>query len=560
MQTKFYTYLILPLIFIILLFIFSNYFFLFPTVEQEIISQKKDMIKELTYITISIMDEYNNNSKNGFYPLAEAKQQAKEKIRKMCYGEDKKYYFLIMDTSAIMVMHPYRQELEGENLSNYTDPRGKPLYKTTLEIIHEKKEGYFEYTWQWKYDSTLLLPKILFVKAFDKWGWIIGTGIYMDDIKNEIKNIRKGQLQIAFYFILVFTILTISAIIYSIKIERNRKSALNRLALSEEKFRNLFHHSNDLIIISDFQGNIIEMNQKPLKKYGITKEMFIGKRYFDFIPEKYHQPLINRNHILKTKELQTPLELELSLDEDSPVFIEINSSVFNYEGKDFILSIVRDITERKNIEKQIMNAIVTGEENERARLAKELHDGLGPFLSTIKLYFQWLGESSDTEKRKLIINKGNENISEAIAILREISNNLNPHILSDYGLMEAIQSFISKFEDNKNFKVKFSPLNNRRFSHHIEIVLYRVVIELINNTIKHANASEITISFSNISNSEIKMTYSDNGRGFNFSSDYKKINGLGLINIQNRIGALNGEIIFDTALGKGFKVDIILKL
>lgn len=557
MQTKFYIFLVVPLIFIVLLFVVSNYFFLVPSIEREITTQKKEIIKELTNVSLSIIGDYNHNYLQGLYSLEEAKQRAGEKIRKMSYGEDKKDYFWIIDTTTQMIMHPFRMDLEGKNLSTYQDPEGNFLFKTAVEIVQQKNEGYLEYIWQWKDDSTLLLPKLTFVKAFKDWGWIVGTGVYTNDMKEEIDNIRKKQIRIVLFSFGLITLMTISIFLFGVKTERNRKIAHNKLVHSEEKFRNLFHNSKDLIIISDFNGVILEINHKGLNRYGVSKEMFVGKKTFDFIAEKYHQAILDRIQQLVNTELP-PVELEFYLQENHLIYAEINSSVFNYEGNKAILSVIRDITDRKNHEQQLMNAIITGEENERARLAKEIHDGLGPFLSTIKLYFQWLSESDDPKKRTGIVEKGIENITEAIAVLREISNNLNPHILINYGLTEAIQSFIKKFEDNKQLRIKFFPIKNDRFNSHVEIALYRAIIELINNTIKHAYANEIVITFEYLSQSQIKITYSDNGQGFEYSPEHTKGKGLGLINIINRINSLNGDIKIETSPGKGFTACITI--
>lgn len=240
--------------------------------------------------------------------------------------------------------------------------------------------------------------------------------------------------------------------------------------------------------------------------------------------------------------------------------VEKNKELNTAKGK-AVLTIVSDISVRKKMKQQILKSIIQTEEKERARYAKELHDGLGPIFSTVKLYFQWLTETEDPAKRKFIIDKGNKNIQEAITTLSEISNNLNPHVLVNFGLIEAIQIFIDKLAENNLIKFSYQTKLNERFSKEIEITLYRVITELINNTIKYAEASEVIIKLAKKEKKKIlTLYYHDNGIGFDVKEVLKRKRGLGIFNIKSRIQTIGGNVDFTTKPGKGLKVEIKVNL
>ncbi|NJO88156.1 MAG: PAS domain S-box protein [Chloroflexia bacterium] len=109
----------------------------------------------------------------------------------------------------------------------------------------------------------------------------------------------------------------------------------------------------------------------------------------------------------------------------------------------------RDITDKKEIDRRLLDAVISAEESERNRFSQELHDGLGPMLSTVKLYFQWLSETKDATKQNRISEVGLKNINEAIHAVREISNNLSPRILINMGLIVAIKHLCHQINETK---------------------------------------------------------------------------------------------------------------
>jgi len=169
---------------------------------------------------------------------------------------------------------------------------------------------------------------------------------------------------------------------------------------------------------------------------------------------------------------------------------------------------------RKKNESKILSAIIETEEKERQFFARELHEGLGPLLSSVKMAISAFDKNLLNKKDVQIMGNAENLIDESISTLKEISNKLSPHILNSFGLLKAVQSFITKLQIVKVPKIKLnSNIEDRRFSYNVEVVIYRVICEMINNTLKHARANNIYIDLL-LEDELLKVIYIDDGIGF----------------------------------------------
>ena len=210
--------------------------------------------------------------------------------------------------------------------------------------------------------------------------------------------------------------------------------------------------------------------------------------------------------------------------------------------------------QRQLMQKRILTAVLRTEEKSRSQFSKELHDGLGPLLSSAKMSLTALSREERTPAQREIIDNTTYVIDEAIRSLREISNNLSPHVLNDFGLARGVQNFIDKSAAMHDAKIRFTTnLRTERYDTDIEVILYRVICELINNSLKHAACSAINLSLSQ-NGSELTLDYTDNGRGFNPQAMMDC--GMGLSNIASRINSLGGTFDIASAKGKGMRAAI----
>ncbi|MCL2042352.1 MAG: histidine kinase [Bacteroidales bacterium] len=249
-----------------------------------------------------------------------------------------------------------------------------------------------------------------------------------------------------------------------------------------------------------------------------------------------------------------------------------------------ILFHIRDIEEeRRHLEKKFRTAIIQTEEKERMHFAKEIHDGIGPLLSTAKLsvgalynlfpnYTENHGEDTALHRDShrtpppseglggAMIKNIESILNEALKSAKEISNNLTPHVLTNFGLEKAIHNFINKIDRNYLLQISFtSNIQNLRFNPNLEISLYRIVCELINNTIKHASASRAMLDI-RMSHHEIRMVYTDDGSGFDAKKIFEESSGIGFSSIFSRIDSFKGKIDIQSAHNEGVVIVITIPI
>ena len=210
--------------------------------------------------------------------------------------------------------------------------------------------------------------------------------------------------------------------------------------------------------------------------------------------------------------------------------------------------------QRSLLNKRILTAVLRTEEKARSRFSKELHDGLGPLLSSAKMSLTALSREEHNAEQQEIIANTTYVIDEAIRSLREISNNHSPHVLNDFGLARGVQNFIDKSAAMHDVKIRFTTnLRGERYDTDIEVILYRVICELINNSLKHSGATQITISLIH-ADDMLRLDYRDNGCGFDISAQEQQ--GMGIVNIRSRIRSLKGSMEMKSMPGKGMAAQI----
>ncbi|MDW3197621.1 MAG: PAS domain-containing sensor histidine kinase [Cytophagales bacterium] len=216
---------------------------------------------------------------------------------------------------------------------------------------------------------------------------------------------------------------------------------------------------------------------------------------------------------------------------------------------------IADITSVKLSEQEILHSLLQGQEQERRRLAQEIHDGIGPSLSTIKLNLANI--ESDLQQidpsRLENFRASYQMIDEVANDLRSISHNLLPKVLLDFGLLEALDTLIERIRERKTIAIEFlNPAKDLNLSKTTELGLYRIIQELINNTLKYAEATKITLQLVK-HESTVLLTYEDDGKGFDPHVARK---GIGLFNIHNRTLALGGEDEIHSQPGRGMSATI----
>ncbi|MCX8128861.1 MAG: methyl-accepting chemotaxis protein [Clostridia bacterium] len=236
--------------------------FIIPTIEKTIELRSINKMQNLVEVPYSTMEYYYDQVRKGIVSEEKAKEMARSEINRMRYGSND--YFWINDYTPVMIMHPTKSELDGQNLSEYKDPTGFRLFSAFVDKVKESGEGVVKYQWP-KPGREKPQPKMSYVKGFEPWKWIVGSGIYIDDL-DEMKASVINRIHI---FTLAFVILAAAmAALITIPLNRSIRKLLKHLdRLAEYDFSKLIDidQKDEIGIISRAFNSMI-MNVQALLK------------------------------------------------------------------------------------------------------------------------------------------------------------------------------------------------------------------------------------------------------------------------------------------------------
>ena len=270
---------VLPGLLTIILFVGAIFSLALPTLKNNMMNSKREMAHELTTTAWALMNTYAARVPEEL-SLEEAQRQAIAQLRELRYGPEGKDYFWVNDMHPTMIMHPYRTELEGTDITHFQDVEGKELFSEMVRVVKADGEGFVDYMWWWK-DSDRIVPKISFVKGFEPWGWIVGTGIYIDDVQSEIDSFRQ-RLTVASLLILTVMVFLMFFMVWQARlVETRRVRVETSLLASERKFRGIFNGTFQFIALLDPHGVLLEINDTALKLIGSTADRVCSRPFWE---------------------------------------------------------------------------------------------------------------------------------------------------------------------------------------------------------------------------------------------------------------------------------------
>lgn len=358
---------------------------------------------------------------------------------------------------------------------------------------------------------------------------------------------------------LLIILLAMLAIYLHQKSQKKHKRSIKKLKREGDiRYRDLSNLLPQLVVELDKDGQFSFINDAGLEFLGYSK--FEIKNGFSIFQIIHPDDLINFK-----EEFLYLLEGGVNKGQEFRIVTKGGESFFvvlflkAIETEDYsqagLRGFIIDITDRKKLERQVLSAILETEDKERRRYSEDLHDGLGPLLSTIKLYInQMKSKKVSKEEENEMFTFANELLDEAISTTRNIANNILPGSIVDNGLVAAINSFCIRVKQAGTIQIIFNHNINSRFNNNVEINFYRIIIELVNNSIKHGNAKSVEISLI-FDNNKLVLNYIDDGVGFDINTSEL---GLGINNIKNRSQSLNGEYQFKSEVNHGmtFSLDV----
>lgn len=347
--------IILPTFLVFSIFTTLIFAVIIPSIKDYMLDGKREMIKELTNSVWSVLDEFEKEVADSIFTFDDAQNHAIKRIKNIRYGEQSKDYFWITDKHPNMIMHPYRSELNGTDLSNYEDPTGKKLFVEFVNKVKSSGDGFVDYMWQWKDDSTKIVPKLSYVKSFEPWGWIIGTGIYIEDVNEEISSISSRLFYISFGILILLGFILFFISKQSLLIERKRYDAEMSLVESEAKYKALVEASTDGLVMM-LDGTIIYSNNAMLSILGYEKQNISNINFVEIFYNNNIEQTTGTKYFTEIASGTKPKEqysAQLKKKDGTIIDVIFYTSNISLGGKSGYTIIVKDVSTHKKIEAEL---------------------------------------------------------------------------------------------------------------------------------------------------------------------------------------------------------------
>ncbi|MEO5967161.1 MAG: PAS domain S-box protein, partial [Ferruginibacter sp.] len=398
--------------------------------------------------------------------------------------------------------------------------------------------------------------------------------IINDPSKSESREYRAYKKEVGYIWIEstfhnMLNVPSVNGIVANFRDINDRKISEELLRLSEEKYRVLFNENPLALIIWDPQTYIIlEVNEMACKEYGYSRKEFIGLNTKKIILPELVPRFLNYALGLFNKSAGPISYSSTNIKKDGGlIYIDITFQPFNYFGVNASVAMIKNINEQVKLErelseernenqKQITEAVLKAQEQERAHIGRELHDNINQILATSRLYIEYAQKTPDMHD--MLLFKARDFILTAIQEIRSLSKSVLPPSISDVGLAASLDDLLGTMREINHFKFITSyKIDEELLSPNLKLAVFRIVQEQLNNIIRHAKAKNVSIKIKSAGN-KIILLIQDDGVGFETG---KKSNGVGLKNIESRAALFNGTINIDSTPGNGtvLKVDFYLE-
>ena len=418
-HTGFFNRILLPSLIAILLFLAAIYIYVIPGYRESLMDKKRETIRELTNTAWSVMHRMDETTSDSLEVLL-AKEEAREIIRGMRYGNQNKDYFWITDTTPTMIMHPYRPAMDGMILSDFEDQEGKRFFVEIANLAKETGNGYIDYKWQWKDDSLMVVPKLSYVKLYKPWGWIVGTGIYVEDVQREITTITRQVVWISVFITIIITAIIGYLARRNFLAEQQRKKAMEKQRDTMEKYKKLLEVSTDGVLMT-LNSEVIYCNPYLLNLLGYSQQE----------AEEHDEQFVNSLHCLLNLKSTAQGEggeivKEHKIRKKNKLMVDviITRSEFEMAEKNGYIYTIKDVSRHRDVEREMdLNM------GKFKSIADTMHVGVfrctigrsSRFVEINKKIPEMLGYASEAEIRNLPVQELFLDRPEKKEVIRAIS-------------------------------------------------------------------------------------------------------------------------------------------
>jgi len=374
-------------------------------------------------------------------------------------------------------------------------------------------------------------------------------------VRNSVSMIRDRQGQPTHFVILTEDLTTHKLV------EANLRD--KALSESEERYRELFENSKDAIYVHDMSGRYTSINRAAERLSGYTRDELIGKHFSTLVTPQYAHHV--REQLCRKLEAsgESTYELELTTKPGRRIPVEVSSRLIVEHGLPVgVQGCMRDISEKKRAQeasRTYSRRLIEAQEAERRRVSLELHDQVGQILTAVKMNLHALRKTCGTSDVAMLIEENLSVIDEAVDQVRDLSVDLRPLLLDDFGLMVAVRWYLDRQAKKSGIAVELVSLSlneDDRFPADLETACFRIVQEAVTNIIRHAQAGRISIRLER-TGSDLMLVIGDDGVGFDVKAVRTGASAtatLGLRGMEERAQAVGGTLTVDSAPRLGTQI------
>ncbi|MGA2367023.1 MAG: PAS domain S-box protein [Dehalococcoidia bacterium] len=362
----------------------------------------------------------------------------------------------------------------------------------------------------------------------------------------------------------------IASALTNAKLYEEARQIADQLYKSARDYRNLFENAHDAIWFHDIDGRILAANKAAQDLTGYPIEEFIGRRVQEFMDEGMIKLAIEvKRKLLNGEPFAQPYEQQTVTKDGVRKTAMITSSVMTIDDEPVgFQHIGRDVTEERRMQNNLryyLNQITRAQEEERKRISRELHDDTAQALFAISRQMDNFIRDNLTlpEQKRKILQDIRQRIGVTLQGIRRFSQDLRPSIIDDLGLMPAVKWLVKQKSEESGIDILLKITGKeQRLLPEMELILFRIIQEGLNNISKHASASEAEVQVG-FEDSRVDVSIVDNGQGFELPQsvgDLSPSGKLGLVGMQERVSLINGSLIIKSEPGKGTEVKVSVPL
>lgn len=332
----------------------------------------------------------------------------------------------------------------------------------------------------------------------------------------------------------------------------------------EKEYRAVFEAAPDGILVVDAEGRILDLNPAAERMFGYGKEELVGSEVETLVPAASRSTHRSERSAYVDDPHPRPMGIGLELRgvrKDGTEFpVEISLSPLEADGETRVISIVRDVSERKRL-RQFGAGTLRAAEEERRRIARELHDDTAQRLAGLLIRLRLARQAEDEGERDEMLEQVREEVLASAEAIRRVARGLRPPALQDAGLGTAIRGHVRERLEASSLeaKVEIDPVGDR-LAGEAMLAVYRIVQEALSNVLRHAGAEEVRIRVRGV-DGQVVAEVVDDGSGFDVPESVEGIDGgLGLVGMQERAALAGGRLEIESAPGRGTTVRVLVPL